>query len=245
MNPAAPFVYVIVGAPGTGKSSQIRITLGAGPLRAIVFDPMGEYGGVMVTLDGMRRSLLAAGLSTGFCLIYRPYTEDLVKLKQRFDVFCKLAFAAGDLLCVVDEAADVTSPNRYEVPEGWSTLLKQGRHRAVRIIAGTQRPADVDKRLWTFATRIRTGRLNYSSDQAELANVLNVDRAEVAALVERQWIERDMLTGAITRGSIEWRRNTPYNVPRLTSRQTSSPDTVRPARNLSQKPLARPRTARK
>jgi len=211
MSPAAPFVWVVVGSPGSGKSSLIRIALATQPARVLIFDPMGEFGAglpVFTKLENLRQHLAAQV----FRLVYQPDTSDPARLKQKFDVFCKLAFAAGDVLVVVDEAADVTSPNRYEVPEGWSTLLRQGRHRAVRILAATQRPADIDKRLWTFATRIRTGRLNYSSDQRELANVLNVPPDEVAGLIERQWIERDMLTGSMSRGSIEWKGDKPHNV---------------------------------
>lgn len=215
MSAAAPFVWVVVGSPGSGKSSLIRIALAENAPRVLIFDPMREFAGfgVRQNLTNTLKSVTAAGAGP-FAMVYQPDTSDPARLKQKFDVFCKLAFAAGNLLVVVDEAADVTSPNRYEVPEGWSTLLRQGRHRAVRILAATQRPADIDKRLWTFATRIRTGRLNYSSDQRELANVLNVAPDEVAGLIERKWIERDMLTGQVTRGSIEWIKGAPVNVAR-------------------------------
>jgi len=212
---AASYVYVIVGAPGTGKSSQIRILLEDRSARRLIFDPLHEYDGLgdRLDLEAIRRRLVEAGRGP-FSLLYQPDGSDLVRLKRQFDVFCKLAFAAGDLLCVVDEAADVTSPVRSQVPEGWSTLLRQGRHRAVRIIAATQRPADVDKRLWTFATRLRTGRLNYSSDRKEIANVLSVEVAELAGLTGQQWIERDMLTGALARGVLDWKRGRPVNVAR-------------------------------
>lgn len=215
MSKAAPFVWVVVGSPGSGKSSLVRIVLAGPHPRVMIFDPMNEFKafGVCQNLTNMLATTRAAGAGP-FALVHQPGTSDPAKLKQKFDVFCKLAFAVGDVLVVVDEAADVTSPNRYEVPEGWSTLLRQGRHRSVRILAATQRPADIDKRLWTFATRIRTGRLNYSSDQAELANVLNVDRAAVSGLVQREWIERDMLTGEIAHGSIEWRNGLPLDVAR-------------------------------
>ena len=157
MSAAAPFVWVVVGSPGSGKSSLIRIALPANQPRVMIFDPMREFGafGVCENLTNMIARISAAGAGP-FALVYQPDTSDPARIKQKFDVFCKLAFAAGNVLAVVDEAADVTSPNRYEVPEGWSTLLRQGRHRSVRILAATQRPADIDKRLWTFATRIRT-----------------------------------------------------------------------------------------
>lgn len=217
MSAADPFCFVIVGAPGTGKSSQIRIQLGRSSPRRLVFDPMGEYGkdtGHLVPdLAGLQRALVAAGQGA-FSLVYRPNTDDPRAIKARFDVWCRLAFAVGNLVAVIDEAADVTSPNRYEIPAGWSQLMRQGRHRSIQIIAATQRPADIDKRLWSFATRIRTGRLNFSNDQRELAGVLNVPLDEVAGLIERQWIERDMRTGAIRRGSLEWQKGRPVDLER-------------------------------
>jgi len=213
---ADPFCFVIVGAPGTGKSSAIRLQLAQLPARRLVFDPMNEYGrdaGELVSLATMQRRLVAAGPGP-FSLVHRPGTDDAKPLKAKFDAWCRLAFAAGNLVAVVDEAADVTSPNRYEIPPGWSQLMRQFRHRSIQIIAATQRPADIDKRLWSFATRIRTGRLNFSNDQRELAGVLNVELAEVAGLIERQWIERDMRTGEVRRGAMEWKRGRPLDVPR-------------------------------
>jgi hypothetical protein len=245
---AAPFVWVVVGAPGTGKSSLIRIAMTTQQPRVMLFDPMrefGDFGQIPASLNALRKALADAGAGS-FALVYRPDTSDPQKLKERFGVFCKLAFAAGDVLVVVDEAADVTSPNRYEVPEGWSTLLRQGRHRSVRILAATQRPADIDKRLWTFATRIRTGRLNYGSDRAELANVLNVRPDDIAGLIERQWIERDMLTGATARGSIEWVKGRPQNVPAQPPASPKPPDSAKadPVRRIqaSNGPRGRPDT---
>lgn len=225
MSAADPFCFVIVGAPGTGKSSQIRIQLAQLGARRMIFDPMNEYGrdaGELVDLVRLQRRLVAAGAGP-FSLVYRPGTDDPKLLKARFDVWCRLAFAAHHLVAVVDEAADVTSPYRYEIPPGWSQLMRQGRHRSILVVAATQRPADIDKRLWSFATRIRTGRLNFSADQRELAGVLNVEVVEVAGLIERQWIERDMRTGQVQRGSMEWRRGKPVNVPRPSPGEKTSP----------------------
>jgi hypothetical protein len=190
------------------------------PPRAVIFDPMhefGQFGDRVRTLDELRRRLiLAAGKPVH--LVYSP-PDDPLHLKQRYDVFCNLACAAGDLLLVCDELADVTAPGPHGIPPGWSTVVRKGRHLGVRILVGSQRPAGVDKNLWSFATRIRTGRLNFAADVVQLAGVLNVERREVAALIERQWIERDMLTGQVSRGALEWRRGKPLDVSRNADRR--------------------------
>lgn len=228
MSRGEAFFYVIVGAPGAGKSSQIHCTLLDSPApRLLVFDIEREYGHagtVLRSTEALRVALIAAGPRGEVRLVYQPGTDDPVELRRKFDVFCRLAFAARNLLCVVDELADVDSPNPTEVVPGWAQLLRRGRKRGVQVLAGTQRPADVNKRLWSFATRLRVGRLSYSSDEIELAGALKVNRAEVAALLDTQWIERDRMRGTLTRGMIQWRRGRPVNVPLLAARPT------RPAR---------------
>jgi hypothetical protein len=216
VNPAArPSFYVIVGAPGAGKSSQLLVVLAARAPRRMIFDIEHEYGaaGAVATLEGIRKGLVAAG-GGPFSYVFQPSGDDLVVLRQQFDVFCRLAFAAGNLELIVDELADVDSPNRYEVPPGWALVLRRGRKRELRIVGATQRPADVNNRLWSFATRFRVGMLGDSDDVRELARVVMVDPAEVAALLPLDWIERDRMTAATTRGRIEWRAGRPVNLPR-------------------------------
>lgn len=216
MNPAArPSFYVIVGAPGAGKSSQLLVVLAENAPRRLIFDIEHEFGaaGTVASLDGIRKGLIAAGAGP-FSYVFQPAGDDPAVLHRQFDVFCRLAFAAGDLQLIVDELADVDSPNRYEVPPGWALVLRRGRKHELRVVGATQRPADVNNRLWSFATRFRVGMLGDSDDVRELAKVVMVDPAEVAALLPLQWIERDRMQATTTRGRIEWRAGRPVNLPR-------------------------------
>lgn len=213
---ARPSFYVIVGAPGAGKSSQIIFERAARRApREVIFDIEGEASGVIVHRLAELKAALVAARKGPCSLVYRPGTDDPVLLRLRFGVCCELAFAAGNLLFIVDEVADVDSPNPHEVVPAWATLLRRGRKRGLAVIAGTQRPADVNKKLWSFATRLRVGRLLYGEDRRLLASALNVEVSEVAALIDMQWIERDVLTGATTRGAMAWQRGRPVNVPRV------------------------------
>lgn len=213
-------IYAIFGAPDAGKSSRIRMVLGEGARRAMIFDPMRELGGFgdrVSTLDELRRRLIAAAPRKPVSLVYSP-PDDPAHLKQRYSAFCDLAFVAGDLLVVADELADVTGPGPHGIPPGWDRVMRKGRHQHLRILIGSQRPAGVDKNLWSFATRLRSGRLNFAADVATVANVLNVKHQEFAALVGCQWIERNMRTGEVTRGAVDWRRGKPVDVPRAAPR---------------------------
>lgn len=226
---ARPSFYVIVGAPGAGKSSQIIFERAARRApREVIFDIEGEAAGRVVrSCAELKAALIAAG--QGPCsLVYRPGDVDAVSLRYRFGTCCELVFAAGRLLFIVDEVADVDSPNPHEVVPAWATLLRRGRKRDLAVIAGTQRPADVNKKLWSFATRLRVGRLLYGVDRRLLAEALNVDVGEVAALIDTQWIERDVLTGSTARGVMQWQRGRPVNLPR--SAPGAAPEEKKPAR---------------
>lgn len=220
MSRGAASFYVIVGAPGAGKTSQIQCELRDVPApRRMIFDieAEGEFnaaGVVVRTTEAIRQALIAAGPRGPVGVVYQPGTDDPVLLRKRFDTFCRLAFAARNVLVVVDELADVDSPNPREVVPGWAQLLRRGRKRGIGFIVGTQRPADMNNRIWSFATRMRVGALADSDDVRELAGVVMVDRAEVAALLPGEWIERDRTKGATTRGRIVWRRGRPVNEPR-------------------------------
>jgi hypothetical protein len=220
---AAPSVYVIVGAPGAGKSSQIHVTLAEPAPRRMIFDIEHEYGryGRACRLEDIRKALIAAGPAGPFSLVYQPTVDDAARLKRQFDIFCRLAFAAAaprrpssGVLFVCDELADVTSADPLHVPAGWSTLARKGRKRYIAVVVGTQRPAEIDKKVWSFQTRLRVGMLAYVEDQRDLAAALMVDRREVAALKPGEWIERDKFTATVTRGSIAWKGGRPVNVTR-------------------------------
>ena len=83
MSSAAPFVWVVVGSPGSGKSSAIRIALTDNAPRVMIFDPMREFGsfGVRQNLANTLATVTKAGAGP-FALVHQPETSDPAKLKQ-------------------------------------------------------------------------------------------------------------------------------------------------------------------
>jgi len=97
-------------------------------------------------------------------------------------------------------------------PPGWSALIRKGRKYGARIIAASQRPAGIEKKIWSMATVVQSGRLNELEDARTVARVLMVDPLEVIALPQLAWIRRSIYKPVIQRGRIEWRSGRPHDV---------------------------------
>lgn len=196
-------IAAVFGGSGSGKSAHVKQRIAKEkPARLLVWDPMGEYGdfGLRVaSLSDCLARVKAAGTKGRFALIYTP-RGDTEARRQQFDVFCKLAFAAGRVFLVAEELNNVTRPSW--APAGWQDVSSRGRHRGMTVLGVSQRPASVDKDFFSNATRVRSGRLNFDDDIRVLANVLRVPAERIADLKPLQWIERDMQTGRISEGVV-------------------------------------------
>lgn len=190
-------IIAVMGASGSGKSLYVKQGLKTQrPRRLLVWDPLheyGEFGHVVTSLADLAERCKAQT----FALCFHP-SADPAKAKKQFDVFCQIAYAAGSLTLVAEELAFVTSPSW--APAGWSMVTLKGRHKGLTVYGNSQRPASIDKNFFGNATIIRTGRLNFAADVKVLANVLQVQALEVQSLQPLEYIERDMGTGAISRG---------------------------------------------
>jgi hypothetical protein len=197
-------ITAIMGASGSGKSAALKQELlKAKTKRLLVFDPEGEYadfGAVIDTVSALLAAVKAAGAGA-MALVLKP-SDNLDRAREQFDMFCRIAYAGGNLTMVCEEIAFVTKPTA--APEGWSLCTLKGRKRKLKIYGSSQRPAAVDKNFFGNATRVRTGRLNYEQDLKTMANVLRVDVKEIADLLPLHYIERNMTTGAVTRGTISF-----------------------------------------
>lgn len=170
----------------------------------LVFDPMNEYGAdaeLVKDLVDMKRR--AQGKT--FRLRYVPpirvngVAVPRPVMENRFNGFCSLAYDLGDLLMVCEELQLVTRPNA--APAAWSMCTLQGRHAGLAIAAVSQRPAHVDKNLFSCCNAISAGRLNYDDDIKCLARVLRRPYDDIGNLQRYQFIARDMDTGETIEGN--------------------------------------------
>lgn len=125
---------------------------------------------------------------------------------KTFEVFCRLAFiwmrAARGGVLVVEELADVTTPAK--APAGWGEIVRKGRHYGGSIYGLTQRPAESDKTIAGNADIIHTGRLSFPRDRKSLAEYLDVPEIDITNLPSLHWIERDMRTRELRKGTLKF-----------------------------------------
>lgn len=187
-------VVAAIGATGSGKSAWIKQGLkGAPAARQLIWDPQGEYGefGEVFT-DRVKLVDACSRRNARFSLVYRP-GDQVSTYALKFDWLCQLAYLLGDLRLVVEELADVTEPSR--APDSWSVVTRKGRHKKLRVIAASQRPANVDKDFFGNCTLVHCGRLNHAADAKVMAGVLNVPHDQIMNLAPLEFIERNMHSG--------------------------------------------------
>lgn len=196
-------IHAVLGASGSGKSLHIKQTLRrAKPARLMIWDPQeeyGEFGAIWESLEELRAALVAAGPKGRIAAVFRPASLASAMGKQ-FDMFCQLAYHAGNLHLVCEELSDVTQP--AWAPAGWSMISRKGRHKGLKVWGCSQRPAAIDKHFFGNASTVRCGRLNFDADVKVMSNVLGVPAQEVRNMGKLEYIERDMQNGKVTRGKI-------------------------------------------
>jgi len=207
-NSNKPNLRLYCGATGSGKGVSIREYLkGLKPSRMLIWDPLGEYGEFVSVTTAKLSDLAKLAGSKAFRVAYAP-GADVRTYDDKFSMFCRIAFAAGNNVMFVEELADVTKPSH--APQAWRQCTKKGRHAGLQIIAATQRPADIDKHFLGGCTYIRCFTQRFPADVAAMAGAMKLPRAQIEALetVETEsgatvlnWIEKDFRTGKTTPGS--------------------------------------------
>lgn len=184
-------VIAVIGATGSGKGVFIKSHIKKSDKRLLIWDYMREYGHIVDTVTDKLGTVIAALKGKEFKVAFQPSFDDKTRAQQ-FDIFCKAAVHAGYVLLVIEELSFVTSPSW--APAGWKMVTSVGRHRGLRVIGASQRPAQVDKAFWSNATEIHCGFLNYEDDQKVMARALCVPVRDVVDLKELQYIHRNVRT---------------------------------------------------
>lgn len=196
---AARIVFAC-GRPGSGKSHFVKACLSADrPQRLIIFDPDGEYGALAHTVTSAQDFARIAQANRYAVAFVPSMLPDIAQ--EQFEYVCKVAFeiaAAGrPVTLAADELQQVTTPSK--APPWWAACVRRGRKYGMTVYGAAQRPAEIDKTIYSNATTIRTGGLLFADDQQVIARALGVPAADVAALSGHQWIMRDD-SGTISRG---------------------------------------------
>lgn len=206
-NSNKPNLRLYCGATGSGKGVSLREYMrGLKPARLLVWDPLGEYGDLVTRTTAKLSEVAQAAKAPAFRIAFYP-GADAGAFKDRFAMFCRIAFAAGNLVMLVEELADVTSPSY--APLAWRQCTKKGRHAGLQIIAATQRPADIDKHFLGGCTYVRCFTQRFPADAKAMAGAMKLPLETINALETREegavtvlnWIEKDFRTGKTTPGT--------------------------------------------
>jgi hypothetical protein len=194
-------VTAVIGATGSGKGVYIKgYALKKSDRRLAIWDYMREYGPLV---DGSTERLgeaIRRMAAAQFKVAFEPSFDDAIRARQ-FDTFCRAAHTAGNLTLVVEELAFVTQASR--APAGWKMVTSTGRHKGMRVIGASQRPAQVDKAFWSNCTEIHCGFLNYEDDQKVMSRVLGVTVDDIKGLQPLEYFHKNVRTKEIIRGKVK------------------------------------------
>lgn len=169
-------IQAVLGASGTGKSHYVKGAI-AKDRRLLVWDIEDEYPDLpALSLSQLPQAF--AGRKP--CRAKFICSADGSTRAREFDLFCRIAFAAGNLRLVAEELRFVTTASR--APDGWAAITLRGRKRGIRTIGTSQRPAQIDKDFLGNCTLIRCGALEYPEDRKAVAPILRASLDEIAAL---------------------------------------------------------------
>jgi len=195
----------IIGVTGCGKTFELKKHLKAKKRpRTLIWSPKERFDNYAAlfpdtvttsSVSEVLKIVKAAGKGK-FHVVFLP-TLNQRKDMAAFDVFCKVALAAGNLTMVCEELHSVTTASN--APDGWRKVNFMGRASGLDVFGLSQRPASVDKAFMGSLSFLHVGMLPHPPDRKAIAEVMDIDRAEIAALTGYQAIQKDMRTGKISR----------------------------------------------
>ncbi len=184
-------VITALGRRGSGKTSLSRWIQTVYP-RVVIFDRLNEYPEehgpgkwTVRTFDEFCEAVKGShGLKRFKILFQFDIEED--NHSAVFDEAMRVIYYRGDLCVVVEEVHHFATA--HHLPKWLKEVLLTGRHRALALIATSQRPAEVHKTLLSQCHHIFCGTLNEANDVKYLASVMGSAARRVAALKPFQFV---------------------------------------------------------
>lgn len=200
-------IYAVMGASGSGKGARIKNDfLRPNPGRLLIWDPLREYDEFGAVTESLRDLAAFVNGKRAFRAVYRPIPEgkgvEEKAMREKFDIFCRIALQLPDTTLVVEELAFVTTPSW--APGAWKAITATGRHKGLTVIGASQRPAMVDKTFFGLATLVTSGRLLYEADERTMAAVLRIPPGMLADMPDLAYVQRDQQTKETRAGVVEF-----------------------------------------
>lgn len=175
-------IRAIMGSSGCGKSHWTKAQV-LKEKRLLVWDMEDEY----TMIEAVSIADLPARCAKSKTFKLRVVSRMDKELGNRFNLFCRLAMAVGNVAVVAEELRFVTTPSR--APEWWAGVTLRGRKRGLKIFGTSQRPASIDKDFLSNATYIRCGALTFPPDRQAVADAMGCNVKAIEMLEGFEAIE--------------------------------------------------------
>lgn len=199
------------GARGTGKTAWvIQLIAKSRPKRLLVWDYKHDpslrqgMGDPFTSLADVARAAKAPAFKVRYLV-----NHDL-DIAAQFDLFCRIAYFAGNLTMFVDELPEVTKANR--APPAWKKCVNVGREyvhegktKSLTIIGAGQRPSECDKTFIANCDIVHTGRLGDMGDAKRISTSWGIGVGELSNLPDLHWIEKSADRAGLRRGILTFK----------------------------------------
>jgi hypothetical protein len=197
-------LYAVAGFSRSGKTTWVAHQVKKAR-RLLVWDyPKGEWATRykcrrVSTFEELRRCVVPGAKPERIAFMRVSETPD-----EDFQAWARLAWVyvrAHGAPVIAEELSSVTNPGK--APAAWGNICRMGLGYGSDIYAITQRPAESDKTSLGNASVVHCGIMGTLEDRKTMARYLDVSLAEVEALRQFQWIERDRRDFALRRGVVK------------------------------------------
>ena len=177
-------IVAVIGASGNGKGLTVKEELRAwrGPI--LVWSPLEKTDQYAKVIGGRAYQSIAEAVHAiekeGQRRIVIVPPDEPKAVKVMFDRFCRVAWQLEGWCIVVEELSRVTMPSW--APPAWKNVSTAGRHQGLKVIATSQRPAQVDKDFFGNCSEIRCFALVYEEDAKTMSKVTRVPVDEILNL---------------------------------------------------------------
>lgn len=200
-------LYAVAGFSRSGKTTWVADRL-ARERRLLVWDwPKREwsvrYGCRRVeSFEELTRAVLpgAPPSRIAFSRISESPQDD-------FATWARLAWIyvrAHGAPIIAEELSSVTNPGK--APPAWGNICRMGLGYGSDIYALMQRPSETDSTCFGNAGVVHVGLQGKDRDRIMMAAELDVPLAQLKALKQFEWIERDRRSGVLSSGRTKKRR---------------------------------------
>lgn len=193
--------WAVLAASEMGKGVWLKQRLDAmQPARLLIWDTNDEYDR-QARAVGTFRELVRGIAAPSFRLRFTSQAKKDKDLREDFETFCLIAYAAAGAVIVVEELADVTTPGW--APPAWRKLNTRGRHhQGLQLYWCSQSPAFIDKASLGNATHMHVGYLGEPRHRQAAAAHMGCRAEDIDALQQFDFLEYVKATKRLTSGRV-------------------------------------------